>query len=108
MCQNRYYRSLDPLLKQGSWDAQEDDKLRRAVAAYGNSWMDIASFIPGRSNDQCRDRWTDYADPSLVRGEWTEEEDSKLLQEVETLGPKWKEISMRIGNGRSDTMVRNL
>jgi hypothetical protein len=107
MCQSRYYRTLDPMLKRGNWTPEEDDMLRLAVAEYGNSWTDVADFIPGRNNEQCRDRWTECLDPALAKIKWTDEEDSKLFQEVETLGAKWKEISTRMGKGRSNSMVRS-
>jgi len=98
---------LDPELKRGNWTAEEDEKLRHAVAVYGKSWVDVAAFIPGRNNDQCRERWNDHVDPAVVKGRWTDEEDKRLLQEAETSGTKWKEISVRMGNGRTDSMVRS-
>jgi len=58
-CEGRFSRQFDSTVKRGTWTAQEDARLRLAVEAYGHSWIDVASAIPGRTNDQCRDRWSD-------------------------------------------------
>jgi hypothetical protein len=105
-CQGRYSRSLDPTVKRGHWSEEEDARLRLAVTAYGNSWVDVASAIPGRTNDQCRDRWSDRLNPATVKGKWTDEENQSLVEAVKDLGNKWKAISERLGNSRTDSNVR--
>ncbi|KAF7973216.1 hypothetical protein HWV62_15815 [Athelia sp. TMB] len=107
-CRARYERSLDPSIKRGSWSAEEDEKLRLAVKAYGTtSWADVAGVIPGRNNEQCRDRWQDNLNPTLAKGKWTSEEDTLLKEAVEALGTtSWKAISERMGNGRNDNNCR--
>lgn len=105
-CQNRYQRTLDPALKHKAWSDEEDSRLRLAVQAYGTSWVNVASAIPGRHNDQCRDRWNDILSPAVTKGRWTEEEDQDLLAKIQQLGTSsWKEISNRLGSGRTDSMV---
>jgi hypothetical protein len=44
----------------GSWTAGEDAALRAAVAAAGGpgGWARIAGGVPGRTDIQCRSRWT--------------------------------------------------
>ncbi|KAG2339853.1 hypothetical protein BDR05DRAFT_938425 [Suillus weaverae] len=107
-CQNRYQRTLDPALKHKAWSNEEDSRLRLAVQVYGTSWVNVASAIPGRHNDQCRDRWNDILNPVVTKGRWTEEEDRDLLAIVQQLGTSsWKEISNRLGSGRTDSMCRN-
>lgn len=105
-CQNRYQRTLDPALKHKAWSRDEDSRLRLAVQAHGTSWVDVASAVPGRNNDQCRDRWNDILNPAVAKGKWTEEEDQDLLAAVQQLGiPNWKEVSNQLGSGRTDSMV---
>lgn len=107
-CQNRYQRTLDPALKHKAWSDEEDSRLRLAVQAHGTSWVNVASAIPGRHNDQCRDRWNDILSPAVTKGRWTEEEDQDLLAKIQQLGTSsWKEISNRLGSGRTDSMCRN-
>ncbi|KAG2152880.1 hypothetical protein DEU56DRAFT_520255 [Suillus clintonianus] len=105
-CQNRYQRTLDPSLKHKAWSDEEDSLLRLAVQAHGTSWVDVATAIPGRHNDQCRDRWNDVLNPAITKGKWTKEEDQDLLAIVQQLGTSsWKDISNRLGSGRTDSMV---
>jgi hypothetical protein len=108
-CQNRYQRTLDPTLKHKAWSNEEDSRLRRAVQAYGtSSWADVATAVPGRHNEQCRDRWNDILNPTVAKakGRWTEEEDRHLLAAIQQLGvPNWKEVSNQLGGGRTDSMV---
>ncbi|XP_030896864.1 snRNA-activating protein complex subunit 4 isoform X2 [Leptonychotes weddellii] len=53
----RWTKSLDPSLKKGFWAPEEDAKLLRAVAKYGEQdWFKIREEVPGRSDAQCRDR----------------------------------------------------
>ncbi|KAI9507697.1 Homeodomain-like protein [Russula earlei] len=106
-CQNRWYRSLDPSIRRGNWSPEEDAQLRLAVNLYGHAWMEVASVIPGRNNEQCRDRWTERLNPKVTKGKWTTEEDARLLSAVSEFGVgKWKEVSERIGTGRTDNTVR--
>ncbi|TCD71353.1 hypothetical protein EIP91_011124 [Steccherinum ochraceum] len=106
-CQNRYMRTLDPLLKKGAWTEQEDLQLRRAVEVFGHAWSDVCTFVAGRTSDQCRDRWQDFLNPTVTRTKWTEAEDQALYNAIEQVGEgKWKEVS-RLMNGRTDSMCRN-
>jgi hypothetical protein len=104
-CQSRYSRSLDPSIKRGQWSEEEDSRLCLAVAAYGNSWMEIASVIPGRTNEQCRDRWSEKLKSPTVKSKWTDEENQSLVEAVKDLGNRWKTISERLGHGRTDSKV---
>ncbi|KAF8268284.1 hypothetical protein EI94DRAFT_1728203 [Lactarius quietus] len=106
-CQNRWYRTLDPSIRRGNWTAEEDAQLRLAVDLYGHAWVEVASVIPGRNNEQCRDRWTERLNPKIPRGKWSAEEDKRLISAVDELGVgKWKEVSERVGTGRTDNTCR--
>jgi hypothetical protein len=99
-------RTLDPTIQRGNWKPEEDAQLRLAVTAYGNSWIEIADVIAGRTNDQCRDRWSDKINPKVAKGKWTDDEDKLLLQTVESLGTSsWKVISENLSNGRTGSNV---
>lgn len=104
-CQNRWCKSLDPALQRGAWTEEEDDRLRKAVAGYGSSWVQVASAIPGRTNDQCRERWHEHLNQSTEKSAWTEAEDNILLENVKMIGNRWKTISLIIGNNRTGPIV---
>lgn len=105
-CQNRFSRTLDPTIRRGAWTNEEDAKLRQAVNVFGNSWAEVAEVIAGRTNEQCRDRWSDKISPTLSRGKWSDDEDKLLLEAVSRLGASnWKSISEHLGNGRTDNNV---
>ncbi|EPQ59573.1 hypothetical protein GLOTRDRAFT_34698 [Gloeophyllum trabeum ATCC 11539] len=106
-CQNRYHRTLDPELARGPWTEEEDNRLRRAVEAYGHAWLEVATCVPGRSNEQCRDRWNERLNPKVIKGKWSEEEDRALIEVVGRLGEKWKEVSESLGTGRTDKQCRS-
>ncbi|KAI0663109.1 hypothetical protein C8Q70DRAFT_493312 [Cubamyces menziesii] len=106
-CQNRYTRTLDPTLKRGPWTPDEDERLKEAVSVIGHSWIDVAAYVEGRNNEQCRDRYQEYLNPSVSKGKWTEEQDAALLKAVEQVGlGKWKEVSQLANVGRTDNMCR--
>lgn len=72
---------------------KEDIILKSAVKIFGTSnWKIIASMVPGRTPRQCRDRYTNYLAPGLVRLEWSEEEDKLLAEKYIMFGPQWTKI----------------
>ncbi|KAJ7667769.1 hypothetical protein DFH06DRAFT_1322340 [Mycena polygramma] len=100
-CSARFLRTLDPCLRRGPWTPEEDKRLVAAVSGYGKAaWSEVASVMPGRTNEQCRDRWTSTLDPAKISKtaeEWGEEKEKALLEAVATHGRKWKLISAQIG-----------
>ena len=104
-CQIRWSKTLDPTLRRGNWTEEEEERLRKAVAGYGSSWVQVASAISGRTNDQCRERWNEQVNSPTERLTWTEVEDKILLENVKLIGNRWKSISLKIGNNRSGAAV---
>jgi hypothetical protein len=39
-----------------------DTKLIEAVKKHGTHWVVVADHVPGRTDKQCRSRWTDRLD----------------------------------------------
>ena len=104
-CQNRYNKSLDPNIKRGAWTGVEDERLKKAVAAFGSAWVRVAEYVPGRTNDQCHERWTWHQNSNTSKNVWTEEEDEMLLDLAKSNGRQWKAISEKIGNGKTGPSV---
>jgi myb proto-oncogene protein len=78
--------------RKGKWLEDEDSKLKDAVQTHGdNNWPLIAALVPGRTTSQCWNRWKQVLGPcidhpNLRRGKWTEDEDAKLKNAVQTHG----------------------
>ena len=45
---------------------------------YGNKWSTVAGFLPGRTGQQCVQRWRHRVNPNIRRDKWTKEEDDKV------------------------------
>ncbi|XP_065884759.1 uncharacterized protein [Dysidea avara] len=109
-CMHRWQKALMPGIKKGRWTAEEDEQLRLAVATYGaGNWSKIKLGVPSRTDAQCRERWVNVLDGKVKKGEWTREEDQKLLQlcqESQDNGGlfKWSEIASKMASGRTDSM----
>jgi hypothetical protein len=107
-CRHRWHDVLDPSIgrasgRKGKWTAVEDSKLKGAVQTHGDKdWGAVAALVPGRTKKQCSNRWHDAWDPSIAltggsNGKWTEAEDSKLKDAVQTDGDNdWVAISALI------------
>jgi hypothetical protein len=67
-CLQRWTKVLAPGLIKGHWRPEEDDLLKQLVAEGRKNWGQVASRIPGRTSKQCRERWYNHLDPSIVRG----------------------------------------
>ncbi|KAG6829328.1 hypothetical protein H0H92_004931 [Tricholoma furcatifolium] len=105
-CQVRYSRAIDPSRKRGAWTDDEFARLKVAVAAYGHSWVDVATCMPGRSNEQCRDRWTEHLSLASANTVWSEADDQILEAAVAEIGTRWKDVSVRVANGTTGQQCR--
>jgi hypothetical protein len=99
--------------RMGTWTEDEDNKLKAAVQIYGgNNWNKIAALVPGRTFNQCNNRWCYALDPSFAltagsMGTWTEDEDLKLKAAVQTHGGKnWNKIAAMVP-GRTPKQCSN-
>ena len=85
----------------------EDKKLRELVNRFGEkNWSIISGLMMNRSVRQCRDRWTNSLCANIVKGEWTAEEDSLLLQLFKEYGSRWKSME-KFFPGRAQYDIRN-
>lgn len=46
-----------------------------------------------RPFQQCREKWINYVNPSVKKGDWTLEEDIELFELVNQYGCRWALIS---------------
>jgi hypothetical protein len=86
---------------------EEDTALSQAVTQYGiRDCALIASFVPGRTARQCRDRWNSHLNPILNLLPWTPDKDDLLLQKYQELGHKWTRIAAFFPD-RTDMQCKN-
>jgi hypothetical protein len=117
-CWNRWHNAVNPSIalmdgRERKWTVDENSKLKDAAETHGGrNWGRIAALVPGRTNSQCRNRWHNAVNPSIAltagrEGVWTEEEDSKLKDTVQTHGGKnWDAIAVLV-SGRTSSQCRN-
>jgi hypothetical protein len=86
---------------------REDDQLRELVAELGeNNWADVAARLGTRSARQCRERYRNYLSPNLLNGQWTEAEDTLLIEKHSEFGAKWSTI-VSFFPTRSEVNIKN-
>jgi hypothetical protein len=101
----RWEKVLNPNIIKGRWREEEDRTLVYLVSQGYKSWGQIAENMPGRTSKQCRERWNNYLNPTLVHTPFTKEEDDLLIQLQSELGNKWAVISRALP-GRTENAVK--
>ena len=57
-CRERWTNQLNPNLNKENWTQSEDRILLQQQQIYGNSWSKISMFLPGRSSNCVKNRWS--------------------------------------------------
>jgi Myb-like DNA-binding domain len=59
-------------------------------------WSAVAKKIPGRTGQQCAQRWRHKVNPTIRKDKWTPEEDAQLVSLYEVYGNTWAEIARHL------------
>jgi hypothetical protein len=77
--------------------SEADDALLRKLVSQNVSWNAIAQSFPGKTYKQVISHWQKVADPDIVRGSWTADEDSTIVNWVSANGPcRWAVLSQHL------------
>lgn len=100
---NRKIEKKNKRMKRVNWTKEEDDRLTYLVSRYGYKWSIISPMMINRKQKQCRERYISQLDTTIQKGDWTTEEDLKILLFIYENGKKWtllhKEMPHRTYNG---------
>lgn len=67
--------------KQNKWTKEEDNKLLDVSLQFqGKKWKEVSRFFENKTPIQCFQRWKEVIRPGVIKGEWTKEEDLKIIE----------------------------
>ncbi|KAL4757811.1 uncharacterized protein BDW70DRAFT_153039 [Aspergillus foveolatus] len=96
------------------WWTQEEDcilqeEVKRQIQLGGHqgarNWSAIAEKLPGRTNKDCRKRWTKIS-LSSRKGTWTAAEDHLLRKAVARFGFQWTKVAEMVGSRHPDQCAK--
>jgi hypothetical protein len=56
-CRERWFNSLNPIVKKGNWTAEEDYKIYFLFKRFGGKWAKTAVFFEGRTENSIKNRF---------------------------------------------------
>lgn len=107
-CMEKYKTEVSQHSKE--WSQDEDTKLialTKLTSINGHiQWDKVAQFMPGRTRQQVRTRFSHTLDSSVKHGRWTDQEDVLLISAVSRYGAKdWAKVAQAVLN-RNDSQCR--
>ncbi|KAL2851872.1 hypothetical protein BJY01DRAFT_244805 [Aspergillus pseudoustus] len=95
------------------WTQDEDQILQKEVKSQleldgqqgSRNWSSIAEKLPGRSNKDCRKRWTKIS-LSSRKGTWSGTEDHLLRKAVAKVGFQWTKVAEMVGSRHPDQCAK--
>ncbi|KAL0425344.1 UNVERIFIED_CONTAM: Myb-like protein L [Sesamum radiatum] len=108
-CEARFLNFEEPLINHNPWTAMEDKNLLHIVQQKGlSNWIDIAASLrTNRTPCQCLARYQRSLNASILKREWTKDEDNQLRSAVETFGESNWQLVASVMEGRTGTQCSN-
>lgn len=88
------------------WLPEEDSLILSLVQKYGPNWVRVSNQVAGRTGKQCRERYYNHLQENIKKGDWSPEEDQKILRLQARFGNHWVVIMKELP-GRTDNAVKN-
>jgi hypothetical protein len=93
--------------KKGNWTNKEDGLLLNWVKKNGaTKWTECSKLIRGRCGKQCRERWVNILNPKVKKGNWSNEEQNKIFENLSLFYTSWSSMS-KILPGRTENSIKN-
>ncbi|ULU12304.1 hypothetical protein L3Y34_015551 [Caenorhabditis briggsae] len=107
-CMEKYKTDVSQHSKE--WTQDEDTKLialTKLTSINGHiQWDKVAQFMPGRTRQQVRTRFSHSLDSSVKHGRWSDQEDVLLISAISRYGAKdWAKVAQAVRN-RNDSQCR--
>jgi hypothetical protein len=67
-CRERWRNRLDPSVNRTPWTPAEDQMISALYQQFGSKWVQIARFLPGRTDDMVKNRWNWFLTKKNERG----------------------------------------
>ncbi|EPZ36294.1 hypothetical protein ROZALSC1DRAFT_29668 [Rozella allomycis CSF55] len=97
-CRERWHNHLDPKIKKGPFTTEEEELLINLHQRLGNRWAEIASYMPGRTDNAIKNHWNSMMQKSLRK-------QRKLV--AQSTHPLMSTISFSISNDENATVSNN-
>lgn len=78
------------------WCRKEDEDLAELALDLNFNWTFIAQNFDKRSPQMCENRWNQVLSQGLIKGKWSVEEDSIIIESMKAGLSKWSEIAKRL------------
>ena len=111
-CMYRWKNSLNPIIKKGKWDSNEDKIIIDYVNKKGEgNWNKIQSSLVGRTTKQIRERYVNHLknkifNNDIISFKWNEKLDIELIQKYIIYEGSFVKISENL-KGTTPNMVKN-
>ena len=69
-CRERWVNILSPSITKKKWTEEEDRKILELFYTYGPRWAFIAQRIPGRNDNQVKNRWNSNLKKRNLQDNW--------------------------------------